>query len=72
MKKKEFSQDQLDKIGECCFDCGTQFLSIEQRQREYVVTSWEGVCPLCGENKGLTATRHFNYLRKDHDRRRTH
>lgn len=50
-----------------CFDCGRPFVRDLMNFDEFVaagVTCHMGECGLCGEEKGVTHVRHFNWLRK--------
>ncbi|MAG50019.1 hypothetical protein CL621_00055 [archaeon] len=52
------------EIKDCCFDCGREYLTEEQKNKNGVVTAWLGVCPICKRSTTLTSIRHFNYLKK--------
>lgn len=45
-----------------CVDCGQQFLNAKQRANPRVCTFHQSNCCLCGEEKGVTHIRNYNYL----------
>ncbi len=64
--KTSFTQEQIDNRTSdyVCWDCGTQFLTAEQKKEAgYNVTAHENNCGLCGEKKGVTHIRAWNRLR---------
>lgn len=66
MKKFNFTQAQIDnrKSDYVCFDCGVQFLTEEQKKNDGRVATFSvSECCLCGEEKGTTNIRTYNYLR---------
>lgn len=62
----KFTQKQIDNRPHdfVCFDCGHEFLTEKQKKGGGVVTAHKGECCLCGEEKGITHIRAFNYLKK--------
>lgn len=45
-----------------CIDCGVKYLSEQQKQSGGNVTTFhQNDCGICGENKGVTSIRHYNY-----------
>jgi len=46
-----------------CADCGIKYLTPEQIEEGGVSTFSVSTCGICGEKKGTTHIRHYNYLR---------
>lgn len=48
-----------------CFECGVGYLSKKDKKEDgHAVTFSNSNCDLCGEFKGTTSVRHYNYLHK--------
>ncbi len=47
----------------CCVDCGIKHLTDVQKKRAGVHTAHLGICCVCGKEKMILSTRHYNYLR---------
>jgi DNA-directed RNA polymerase subunit RPC12/RpoP len=45
-----------------CWDCGTPFLTENQKKRDGAITAHTAECDLCHEVKVVTHIRHWNYL----------
>lgn len=63
---KTYTQEEIDNRTSdyVCWDCGEQFLPKEKRSG--VVTAHISECGLCGEKKGVTHIRGWNWLRINH------
>ncbi len=60
LKEKKSLLKKLEQAGTSCKDCGVKFGT-------YSVgcsSSWNGKCGICGEDKIVTETRDYGYMRK--------
>ena len=51
---------KLEQANLACFDCGKKY----GEPRGYCATFHTGRCDVCGEEKSVTETRDYGYLRK--------
>ena len=47
----------------CCVECGIQYLTPEQKERNHITTFHVSECGICGETKDVCGIRNYNYLR---------
>ena len=61
----KYNQKQInDRTSDyVCFDCGKEFLSEEQKNRNFIITVHESHCGLCNELKSVVHIRNWNYLK---------
>lgn len=63
MEKDELRKKVRNRTSDyVCVDCGQQFLTEKQRANPRICTFHQSTCCLCGEEKGVTNIRHYNYL----------
>lgn len=57
--KKQVNERTSDYI---CHECGQQFLTEADKNRNGVYTAHSGICGLCGQEKTITHMRQYHYL----------
>lgn len=63
MEKDELRKKVKNRTSDyVCVECGQQFLTEKQRANPRICTFHQSTCCLCGEEKGVTNIRHYNYL----------
>ena len=60
LKEKKALLKRLEQAGTTCMDCGQKY----GQYHDGVSSVWNGKCGICGEEKRVTETRDFRYMRK--------
>jgi hypothetical protein len=55
------NKEKLQKADWCCRDCGLKYGDCKEGS---VAVFHNSICDICGEEKSITQTRDYNYLRK--------
>jgi len=67
-KVPRYSNREIDKKletnGYCCWQCGYEYLTKEQKKEHQFSTFHLGECVLCSEEKPVTHIRNYNWLIK--------